>query len=106
MTYYDAGWRAFGTTGPAGDVRLALPPASYTFAIAYAGGRIQKAQDVAVNPVVTFQTREVTVQLNSSAGNALDTGTAEYYATGWKPFGMTSGGETRMVSSRRATRSR
>jgi|GEM_PF-4923920 len=95
VTYSDAGWRAFGTTGPAGDVRLALPPASYTFAIAYAGGRIQKAQDVAVNPVVTFQTREVTVQLNNSAGNAHDTGTADYYASGWKSFGTTSGGEVR-----------
>ncbi|MBK6407737.1 MAG: hypothetical protein IPF66_23610, partial [Holophagales bacterium] len=72
------GWKPFRD-----DVRRrrGVLPTSYTFAMTYAGGRVQKAQDVAVNPVVTFQTREVTVQLNSSAGNALDTGTADYYAT-------------------------
>lgn len=60
-----------------GETRKELLPASYTFAMTYAGGRVQKVQDVAVNPVVGFRTGAV---LSDSAT------CSSFYATGWRPF--------------------
>jgi hypothetical protein len=90
--YYASGWKTIGTTG-GGEVHKQLLPASYTFAMKYEGGRVQKQQDIAADPNVIFQTVDVAVRLRDSWGNPLDPGTAEYYASGWKPFGATSGGD-------------
>ncbi len=94
VDYYAGGWRAFGTTS-GGAVHRELLPASYPMAMTYAGARLQKTQDVGVDPLVVFQTRDVAVRLQTSAGLPLDVGSVEYYAGGWKPFGVTSGGEVR-----------
>ncbi len=45
-----------------------------------------------VGTEVVFQTRDVVVRLLDSAGNPLDTGVVEYYASGWKTFGEHRGG--------------
>ncbi|MBV6412814.1 MAG: hypothetical protein IT479_13845 [Xanthomonadales bacterium] len=95
VSYYQGGWLPFGTTAADGRVASALPPASYTFRIEYAGASVQKVQNTASNPQVEFQTRDVVVQLRDSAGQPLDTGIAHYYAGGWRAFGTTSGGEVR-----------
>lgn len=91
VDYYGGGWRSFGTTS-GGSVHRELLPVSYTVRIAFGGATVQKSQDVGANPVVTFATRDVTVALRDASGNPLDTGAADYYAGGWKPFGTTVGG--------------
>lgn len=83
-TYYANGWKTFGGGQTTGTMEML--PASYTFGVNYLGGYIQKAQDIAVNPVVVFNTVPVTFELKSSTGEAL-TGEATYYANGWKTFG-------------------
>jgi hypothetical protein len=87
---YSGGWKSFGTTGSDGTVSMALTPGTYTFQISYAGASQQKNQNVASNPNVTFQTTLVTVKLLASNGSAELAGTAQYYAGGWKTFGVST----------------
>ncbi|MNW12665.1 hypothetical protein D3C71_2104170 [compost metagenome] len=46
-----------------------------------------------MDPVVSFQTVQVKVQLKDSQGNPLDGGNASYYAGSWQAMGTTTGGE-------------
>ena len=92
VKYYANGWRDFGAAS-GGSVSKELLPISYTFRMEYGGGVQDKAENVAVNSTVTFQTAPVTVELRDHtgvpiAGNA----TAKYYANGWKDFGTTTTG--------------
>jgi hypothetical protein len=59
----------------------------------YAYGRQEKSQNIGNDPVVVFQTKAVSIQLKDSTGALMDTGTAQYYAGGWRDVGSTSGGQ-------------
>ncbi|MDG0794949.1 stalk domain-containing protein [Cohnella ginsengisoli] len=91
-SYYAAGWKTFGNVTD-GEVAKELLPGNYTYHVDYEGTRLDKAQDTGVDPVVTFQTVNVKLQLKDSQGNPLSGGEASYYATGWKTFGSVNGGE-------------
>jgi Tol biopolymer transport system component len=88
-SYYASGWRTFGATGEAGQVTKELLPVQYTFRMGYGGATIEKAQNVATNALVQFQTVLVTVELTDSTGAGISGGQASYYASGWKTFGAT-----------------
>ena len=92
--YYSSGWRPVGTT-VSGQVRKELLPGTFDFAMDYAYTRQQKRQDIGVDAVVVFQTRQISVRLNNSAGAPLGSGTAQYYASGWRAFGAIANGESR-----------
>ena len=81
--YYSGGWRDIGNTS-GGKVSIELLPLTYPFSMDYAFARQEKSQNVGTTPTVTFQTTKVTVELKDSAGAYLDTGTAQYYAGGWR----------------------
>jgi hypothetical protein len=94
-SYYAGSWRAIGDTS-GGETAVQMLSGNYSFAMVYNGTREQK-NAVAVGPgatTVTFATVNVTVHLIDSDGNALDTGSASYYAGSWRAIGDTSGGET------------
>jgi hypothetical protein len=92
VQYYSGGWRDIGSTS-GGQVSKELLPGSYTFSMNYGFARQEKAQNIAADPIVVFQTAGVTVQLKDSTGALMDTGTVQYYSGGWRDIGSTSGGQ-------------
>jgi hypothetical protein len=93
VQYYSGGWQAFGATDASGRVSKELQPGTYTFSMSYAFARQEKAQNIATNPTVIFQTSNVTIHLKDSTGALIDTGTVQYYSGGWRNIGSTSGGQ-------------
>jgi len=90
--YYAGAWRSIGNTS-AGQVTVELMAGTYSFGMSYASTTEQKAQNIAADPTVVFQTRAVVVQLKNSSGAPLDTGTAQYYSGAWRNIGNTSAGQ-------------
>ncbi|MBI5955132.1 MAG: right-handed parallel beta-helix repeat-containing protein [Chloroflexi bacterium] len=87
--YYDGGWKDIpGVTNANGLLPVAIPglKGKVPFALTYGGVRVQKAQDISLDSIVTFQTAAVTMKLLDSTGAEL-AGGAEYYAKGWKTLG-------------------
>ncbi|MCB9131137.1 MAG: hypothetical protein H6647_09365 [Anaerolineales bacterium] len=98
--YYAGGWQALpGSTDGSGLLVTDIPVSSgnLSFRMTYAGASQQLAQNVTSDPTVTFQTTNVTVELRDSHGNLIPdemgTGAVQYYAGGWRDFGVTAGGQ-------------
>ncbi len=90
--YYDSGWKSIpGSTGTDGALLYGIPGSkgNLTFKMSYAGASLQKAQNIAFDSFVIFQTAAVTMKLLASDGTTEETGTGQYYASGWRPFGNT-----------------
>jgi YD repeat-containing protein len=76
VQYYSGGWRDIGSTS-GGQVNKELLPGSYTFSMNFAFARQEKAQNIAADPIVVFNTGRV----YSDSGSC-----TQYYAGGWRVF--------------------
>ncbi|NWJ47920.1 MAG: hypothetical protein HXX08_18865 [Chloroflexi bacterium] len=102
--YYLNGWKNIAGTTTSNGVLVygidGLVSPNLSFAMNYAGARQEISQNIATNPIVTFKTSLVTVELKDSANKWLTdaAGTVQYYANGWKTFGTgtTIGGKISM----------
>jgi len=89
VQWFNGSWHSFGTTGADGSVGNKLPSGNYNFRMTYAGGQIEKWQNVQANQIVVFQTVNVVVQLKNSLGNGISGGVVEYYGGSWRNIGTT-----------------
>ena len=76
VQYYSGGWRDIGSTS-GGHVTKELLPGTFTFSMNYGFARQEKAQNVAADPTVVFNTGRV----HSDSGSC-----SQYYAGGWRTF--------------------
>jgi hypothetical protein len=89
VQWFNGSWHSFGTTGAGGSASNRLAPGNYDFRMGYAGGQMEKWQNVQANPTVIFQTAMVLVQLKNHQGNGISGGTAQYYSGSWYNIGTT-----------------
>ena len=90
VKYYSGGWKNIpGETDENGQLSYDIPAGTYKFRMTYEGGVNEQTQDVSSDPVVVFQTVNVTVRLQDSLNGDLAGGGVKYYAGGWKSFGTT-----------------
>lgn len=88
--YSASGWKTIGITDEKGQVSIELLPLSYNFRMTYGGATLQKQQNIEDNPLVLFQTDDVTIRLVSSIGEPIEGATVKYYAGGWQTIGTTN----------------
>ncbi|MDR6550401.1 uncharacterized protein YjdB/acyl dehydratase [Paenibacillus qinlingensis] len=94
VDYYSGGsWKSMGTT-VGGESSRELLADSYTFALTYAGKRLESVQSTVTNTIVSFHTMKATLQVKDSSGNPLSGGTAKFYSGGsWQNLGPATSGE-------------
>jgi hypothetical protein len=90
VAYAAGSWLAMGTTDNNGNVFKELLPASYTFRMTFAGKSVDKTQDIAQNPLTTFNTVSAVIKLKDSDGKELQGGVVTYAAGSWLAFGTTN----------------
>ena len=91
VKYYAGGWRDFNVTSGGIAVKELLPN-SYKFRMSYAYASEDKTQDVVSNPTVSFQTVQVTVNVEDAQEQPVDGAAIKYYSGGWRDFGITANG--------------
>jgi hypothetical protein len=95
LQYYEGNWKnAVNNNDGSFTVNTSLATVSLRMTYAYGS---QTKSNIPVNGgSVTFQTVNTQVKLQNSQGVAIDTGSVQYYAGAWRPFGTTSNGITSM----------
>ena len=91
--YYASGWKDMGATDANGDTpHVELLPGTYSFRMTYAGATEQQSNiNISTTNPVIFQTvnEVMSVVLKESGGTPIPGGVVQYYASGWKDFGVT-----------------
>ena len=90
VSYSSSGWKNIGTTNINGEVSKEILPKKYRFKMIYDNSAIYKTQDVSINTTVIFSTIEVTVTFKNSSGSPINNSKIQFYAGGWKDFGVTN----------------
>ena len=85
LEYYDGSWQLAVDNGD-GTFTLTTSRPAVSLRMSYEGGSETRQNVLVTNDTVVFQTTLVKVQLQNSQG------LVQYYAGGWRDFGITSGG--------------
>jgi len=104
VNYYNGSWHSMGTTDANGILRAGVTgaPGNFLFSVDYNFTRNEKWQNIVTAPLVTFQTKNVVINLKDSNGNLIPdsggTGALRYYTGAWHNFGAgtTSNGKASM----------
>jgi hypothetical protein len=91
LQYYEGSWKD-ATNNNDGTFFIDTKAKTLSLRMTYAYGSQQKSNVLIGSDTVIFQTVNTLVQLQSSAGIMIDTGTVQYYAGAWRPFGTTANG--------------
>ena len=91
LDYYEGSWQPAVDHGD-GTFTLTTSRPAVSLRMSYEGGSETRQNVLVTNDTVVFQTTLVKVQLQNSQGKLIDQGLVQYYAGGWRDFGITSGG--------------
>jgi len=91
LQYYDGGWKAAVNNGD-GTFLVETERSTVSLRMSYEGGNETRQNVPIQGTVVTFKTVNSKVELHDSQNQLIDQGTVQYYAGGWRDFGVTSGG--------------
>jgi hypothetical protein len=91
LQYYDASWKGAANNND-GTFFVNTTKTSLSLRMTYEYGTQTKSNVAVGYDTVAFQTVHTQVQLQNSGGALIDTGTVQYYAGAWRPFGTTTNG--------------
>jgi len=91
LQYYDGGWKTAVNNGD-GTFLVEIERSTVSLRMSYEGGNETRQNVPIQGAVVTFQTVNSKIELRNSQNQLIDEGTVQYYAGGWRDFGLTSGG--------------
>jgi hypothetical protein len=91
LQYYDGGWKAAVNNGD-GTFLVETERSTVSLRMSYEGGNETRQNVPIQGAVVTFKTVNSKVELHDSQNQLIDQGTVQYYAGGWRDFGVTTGG--------------
>lgn len=83
--YNAGGWNQFGDGVTTESVEMLS--GNYDFRIHLGGNSAHKFQDIAIDPIIVFNTISVTMDLFSSEGDPLESSDAKYWSDAWYQFG-------------------
>lgn len=90
IEYYTNRWKVFGVTDQDGIASKELLPVTYSFKVSFENAEQEITDhDVFSDPVVNFNTIEVTVELLDDLGDGISGGVSKFKTQGWKDFGIT-----------------
>jgi hypothetical protein len=91
LQYYESGWKD-AVNNNDGTFKVNTTAKTVSLRMTYAYGTMDMSNVTVGSDTVVFKTVAANVQLTDSKGSAIDTGTVQYYAGGWKDFGTTTNG--------------
>ena len=91
LQYKDSTWEN-ATNNNDGTFTIISSKKKLSLRMTYAYGTQTKSNVTIGSDTIVFQTKNVSVNLQNSYGNPLDTGIVQYNASGWQDFGTTSNG--------------
>ncbi|MGD0339745.1 MAG: hypothetical protein ABSB78_13265 [Bacteroidota bacterium] len=91
LQYYEGAWKD-AVNNNDGTFTITTNAKTLSLRMTYEYGTQTKSNVLVSNDTVVFQTINTQIQLQSSSGALIDTGTVQYYAGAWRSFGTTTNG--------------
>ncbi|MEN8906672.1 MAG: hypothetical protein ABF289_12015 [Clostridiales bacterium] len=87
----DGKWQTIGSTDSTGSINIELLPVKFKFRMQYAGGKMNKYQNISSDSSVIFNTVNSAISLLNSKNTPLKDGLVSYVADGkWLPIDSTN----------------